>query len=116
MANENISGTKVFGASDDLIEFRGDLYGECSAYLPDDESALISFSDGTVLKATFGLDHLGNWSLRLLHQGTLFDRIEQYPRFEDADTNSDIAYFKPGLKVACVATEWTTVSGERGIR
>jgi len=39
---------KVYGASDDLIEIKGDIREEFSRY--DSEGDYLAFSDGTVLK------------------------------------------------------------------
>lgn len=42
--------TKIYGTSDDLIEFEGDIYDEIGAYKAQDKGILLS--DGTVLAAS----------------------------------------------------------------
>ncbi len=72
--------TKVYGVSDDLVEFEGDLYGEVGCYGTDEEDRLgilIAFSDGTVLAARYGKPGLGGvWALTPLRKGTLYERVE----------------------------------------
>jgi hypothetical protein len=97
--------TKVYGASDDLIEIEGDYRGEASHY-SDDESALLVMSDGTLLSALYG--ERGIWEIKLVRKGTLLDRIDQCDD-EDADPHSDVAHFKDGIKWAYVAKEWSKV-------
>ena len=48
--------TKVYGASDDLIEFDGDVTGEVGHFGTDDNERgdLIIFSDGTLLEIKYG--------------------------------------------------------------
>lgn len=42
--------TKIYGTSDDLIEFEGDIYDEIGAYEAQDKGILLS--DGTVLECS----------------------------------------------------------------
>jgi hypothetical protein len=84
---------QVFGASDDLMEFRGDVYEEFNWYLDSEEHRYLSFSDGTVLKAWYDED--GIWKLQLMFKGNLFINIEQFPVSED---KNDIANFSDGIK------------------
>lgn len=99
--------TKIYGTSDDLIEFEGDVYGETGHY-DDDKGALLMCSDGTVLEVKYGKADAGIWEIKLLAQGTLFDRIDLCTD-EEADPYSDIAHFKDGLKWCYVAKEWERV-------
>lgn len=73
-------GTKVYGASDDLIEFDGDLHGEVSACSATEEAPLgnlLAFSDGTVLAVRYGKPAAGwVWAIDVLRKGSLFDRCE----------------------------------------
>jgi hypothetical protein len=98
--------TTIYGASDDLIEFEGDVYGEVGCYGHDseDEAVLLFCSDGTLLRMWYG--HGGIWCIRCVFPGILFDRIEQC-HDANADPHSDVAYFKGGLKAAYVAKEWS---------
>jgi hypothetical protein len=87
--------TKVYGASDDLIEFDGDVYGEVGHM--SDRPCKVTMSDGTELLVKYGKpDHGGVWWVRLKKAGPLFDRIDECFD-EDADPYSDVAYFKDGL-------------------
>lgn len=103
--------TKVYGASDDLVEFDGDFSGEVGCYSTDDEEhgVLVVMSDGTILEVKYGKGGMGVWSVTLLKRGTLLDRIDQCTD-EDANIYSDIAYFNDGIKWAYAATEWENVS------
>jgi hypothetical protein len=99
--------TKVYGASDDLIEFDGDVTGEVGHYGTDENERgdLIIFSDGTLLEIKYGKADMGIWGITGIKAGDLFDRIDPC-NDEDANPSSDIAHFKDGLKWAYVATEW----------
>lgn len=105
-------GTRVYGASDDLIEFKGDVYGEVGCYGTDDreKGVLVVFSDGTMLEVKYCKNTPGVWGIGVLNKGTLFDRIEVCTD-EDADPHSDQVFFKPGLKFAYAAEDgWYQVS------
>lgn len=97
--------TKIYGASDDLIEFEGDVYGESGG---GDEPALVILSDGTLLEIKYGKADMGVWSVVPVKAGALFDRVD--PCFDDdADPYSDVAHFYDGLTWAYVAREWERV-------
>jgi hypothetical protein len=102
--------TKVYGASDDLVEFEGDVYGEVGYYTSEelDAGMLVIFSDGTILEAKYGKAGLGVWGLNVLAQGPLFQEHVACAD-EDADPHSDVVTFKDGLKWAYAATEWERV-------
>jgi hypothetical protein len=104
--------TRIYGQSDDLIEFDGDVSGEVGCYQhneDDDRPALIVCSDGTVIAVLYGDDVVGAvWKLAVKHAGPLFDRIELCDD-EDADPHSDQAFFRDGLKWAYVAKDWERV-------
>lgn len=95
--------TDIYGASDDLIEFSGDVSGEVGH--SSDEAALIVCSDGTLLTASYGKGDKGIWTIALLEKGRLFNRIDMCVD-EHAEIHSDVAYFHPGLKWAYVAKKW----------
>ncbi len=103
-------GMKVYGASDDLIEFEGDFTGEVGCYGTDDREhgVLVMFSDGTLLEVKYGKNDEGIWEIRLIKTGSLFVGIEQCDD-EDATPYSDIATFRDGIKWAYAATEWQKV-------
>lgn len=106
--------TKVYGSSDDLIEFEGDVSGEVGCFGTDDEGrdgVLLVFSDGTILEAKYGKLGLGVWAIRLFQKGrdSLLDRIDLCTD-EDANPHSDVAHFRDGLKYCHAAKEWERVS------
>jgi len=102
--------TKIYGASDDLIEFEGDVIGEVGQYGTDDREhgVLIILSDGTLLEVKYGKGAMAIWGIALIKVGDLFDHLEACSD-EDIDPHSDIAYFKDGLKWGYAATEWERV-------
>lgn len=88
--------TKIYGQSDDLIEFEGDIYDEIAAYEAQGKGILLS--DGTLLECSYPkVPGLAVWGFKVLRAGSLFDRIEEC-NDEDADIYSDIVHFKDGLK------------------
>jgi hypothetical protein len=106
-------GTRVYGASDDLIEFEGDLSGEVSCYGTDDDGhtgVLLTFSDGTILVVKYGKPGCGGvWGITTVHAGKMLDRIDACSD-EDADPHSDQAFFKEGVSLKCwAATQWEVV-------
>lgn len=103
--------TKVYGASDDLIEFEGDIHGEVGAYGTDDEDSkgvLVMFNDGTILTAKYGKGGHAIWGFAVVKKGELFDGID-ICEDEDAEPYSDVVKFKKGLKWAYAAREWERV-------
>ena len=93
--------TKIYGASDDLIEAEGDVCGEVGAIAASDldQKTMIFFSDGTVLCARYEDD--GMWRFSIVSTGSLYERTEP-KAVEDDEGHSDIVYFKDGLKFAYV--------------
>lgn len=101
--------TKIYGASDDLIEFEGDVSGEVGCYGTDDgKGVMVICSDGTILEVKYGKMDLGIWGIVAHKKGDLFDRIESCED-EDAQPHSDVVFFKTGLKSAYAATQWERV-------
>lgn len=103
-------GTKVYGVSDDLIEFDGDIHGEVNHYGTDDQDdgVLLVFSDGTLLEVKYGKSQLGIWEIRLIRAGRLYDKIDRCEN-EDAEIHSDVAYFKKGLTYCFETNDWARV-------
>lgn len=102
--------TKIYGSSDDLIEFDGDVSGEVSCYGTDEDEkgVLVVCSDGTLLEVKYGKGGQGMWEIRVIWAGSLFDHME-YAADED-ENYSDIAHFVDGLKWAYAATgNWEKV-------
>jgi hypothetical protein len=102
--------TKVYGASDDLIEFEGDFEGEVGCFGTDENErgVLVVMSDGTLLEVKFCGRIPGIWEVKLLKKGTHLTSIEQCAD-EDARPHSDVAHFDDGIKWAYAATEWEGV-------
>lgn len=105
MVKEPKNGTLVTGASDDLIELRGNLHEEFDAY--DCDGGGIAFSDGTLLNVRYDED--GIWRFNLIYKGDLFKAIEQGSIEEDTN---DIAYFEEGL-MWCVFSNDMQSTGRR---
>lgn len=103
-------GTRLYGSSDDLIHFSGDVSGEIECYGTDEREhgVLLLCSDGTLLEAKYRKADLAVWEVKLLNKGRLFEKIEACLD-EDADPYSDIAYFSDGLTWIYAATEWERV-------
>lgn len=102
--------TKVYGASDDLIEFEGDVYGEVGAYGTDKDKngVLLVFSDGTILEAKYGKCEMAIWGLTVIRKGSLLENIEQCED-ENAKPHSDVAKFYGGLNWAYAARNFERV-------
>ncbi len=103
--------TEIWGASDDLIDFGGDVHGEVGCFGADDREhgVLIMCSDGTVLEVKYGKGWKGIWGIRLVERGSLFETIDLCTD-EDAKRHSDTARFADGLKWAYAATDdWERV-------
>jgi hypothetical protein len=96
--------TRIYGCSDDLIEFDGDISGEVGSYGTDDDEkgVLLIFSDGTLLEAKYGKNGEAIWEIKAVKGGALLDRIDQCTD-ADADPYSDVAYFRSGLTWAFAA-------------
>ena len=97
--------TEVWGCSDDLIEFRGDVDGECGG---DSGETLVVFSDGTILGVKYGKGPQGIWNINTVRKGDLFSCIEECSD-EEADRYSDTALFNDGLKWAIRCRDWDKV-------
>ena len=88
--------TKIYGCSDDLIEFEGDVSGEVCA-----DKALLICSDGTLLSIIYESD--GIWTIKVIAIGSLFDKISKCV-VENGDKYSDIVTIKHGLEWAYAST------------
>ena len=105
--------TEVYGSSDDLVCFAGDVSGEVDCYGTDDDGhpgILLVFSDGTVLVAKYGKLDMAMWGITVASRGTLLDEIRECGRNdENSERYSDTALFHPGLAWCYSATEWACV-------
>lgn len=90
-------GTRVYGASDDLIEFEGEFSGEVG-HMNDRRACKVTMSDGTELLVKYGKTkpHGDVWWIRVKTAGPLFDRIDECFD-ENAKIYSDVAHFHPGI-------------------
>jgi len=102
--------TKVYGASDDLIEFEGDISGEVGAYGTDDDEngVLLVFDDGTLAEVKYGKAKMGIWGINVVKRGEFFHELITCED-EDASPHSDVMIFKDGLKNCFACKEWERV-------
>lgn len=101
--------TRIYGASDDLIEFDGGYTGEVGYYEGDEnEGSLIIVSDGTLLNITYGKGEQAIWAITVLKKGTAYAGFEPCDD-EDEDIYSDVVTLKGDIKYAYVATSWEKV-------
>lgn len=95
--------TKVYGQSDDLLEFDGDVRGEVGCYGSSDASepnAAAIFSDGTITEWTYDKD--GIWRCKVLAKGSAFDRVDICVG-DGKDDYSDVLHLSDGVKRAWAA-------------
>jgi len=89
---------KVYGASDDLIEFRGDIYDEIDCY---DEVKKIRFDDGTIIEVGYEKvidgEPMAIWGIKVLTQGSAFKELQECTD-EEADIYSDVLVLGDGVK------------------
>lgn len=86
--------TKIYGASDDLFEFDGDIYGEIGYYDSSPEDLIrVRISDGTELSAFYNED--GLWKIQVIAKGTHFQELIEAVD-PDSDDYSDIVLMKDG--------------------
>jgi len=93
--------TKIYGASDDLIEIEGEVSDEIGCY--NDTKKNIVCSDGTRVK----IDYDGNWGITVIETGSLFDKIvlgspaeepHTDPDAKDCSAYSDVLILKEGIE------------------
>jgi len=94
----DMSTIVVTGHSDDLIEIDGDIREEFT-YTGDEEDNLLGFSDGTILRITFG----GPWRISIVHRGSADFSLVQAPEDDDenysdkATLSGDISWVVHGI-------------------
>ena len=99
--------TRIYGASDDLIEIDGKISEEIDY---DNKGMVIKCSDGT--KGT--ITYKGEWLIELDEEGLLFEKIipsnDEIPHTDedaiDCTSYSDVLIMKEGL-------EWIEIDGQR---
>lgn len=96
----------IYGASDDLIEVRGDLSEEFTTdvFSHGYEGDLLAFSDGTVLRITYG----EAWRIVPVHRGTAELAIVQTTESDDgysdeATLEGPIQWVVAGKRMATAA-------------
>lgn len=102
--------TTVYGCSDDLVEFEGDVTGEVGSF--DEGPVSLRFSDGTRLTIEYAPEGepLAVWRIVVEKRGPLFVNVD--PCEDDSNKiYSDVAYFVSGLEWC----EWR-VKGRRWAR
>lgn len=90
--------TKIYGASDDLIELEGDIYDEVdvlSLSKDVDKPIILTFDDNTKVRITY--NNNGIWKIKPLVVGHLFDKIDECLEESD-DRYSDCLIMKDGLE------------------
>ena len=96
--------SKVYGASDDLIEFEGDIHGEIGCYATDDKDnlgVLIAFSDGTIATVRYGKNGHAVWGITVLRRGELFACLAPCLGAGEGDgESSDVLHFRRGKLAA----------------
>lgn len=100
MKDDITKPTRIYGASDDLIEVEGGLnaeHGEFNTSIED--PCAVFLSDGTVLSVVYAPSDKAIWKIEVKERGNLFDRIEPCTD-EDADPHSDVVWMRPGVRWA----------------
>lgn len=102
--------TRIYGASDDLVEVDGEGGGEVGCYGTDDkeQGVLILCSDGTVAEVKYCKRVPAVWGIDVLRKGKLFQKLEPCDD-EDADPHSDQLFLEDGIKWVYAATQWEEV-------
>lgn len=94
--------TRVYGASDDLVEFEGDIDDEIDVFSHVNDSAkpiVVGFDENTKVRVFYSKD--GIWVIELMVAGHLFSEI----RKRSGDKYSDELIMKDGLKSFTVEVE-----------
>ena len=80
--------TKVYGYSDDILcfEYENGSADEIGCY---DEIVIASFTDGTKIRAKYGKENKGIWSIEVIKKGTAKQKLTLC-NDENADIYSDV--------------------------
>jgi hypothetical protein len=93
--------TKIYGASDDIIEIEGEVDDEIDCYNATNKQ--IKCSDGTEARIKYD----GNWNIIVKKRGKLFDKLvlpypDEKPHTDDdcigCTSYSDVLVLKKGIK------------------
>lgn len=82
----------VYGYSDDLIEVDGDIYEEFTLH-NEAEGDLLAFSDGTILRVTYG--DQGVWRIETVFPGSADLTLVQAPEHDDANYSDRVTLTLP---------------------
>lgn len=93
---------KVYGASDDLIEIRGDIVEEFGGYDTDERPGYLAFSDGTILRIQYGINDEGIWRIAPLHRLAATAHAHAVCKSEDDDSYSDVLTISAPEPIRCV--------------
>lgn len=104
--------TVIYGASDDLIEVEGGLSEEFSAYDADGSPRYLAFSDGTVLRITYG--ERGCWEIRREFEGTA--GYHHQPHDNDDTRYSDRVTLSGDLKWVVCGEGFARATAPRGAK
>lgn len=94
--------TKIYGASDDLIEIEGAISDEINSY---DDKTSFSVSDGT--KGSISYDDDGQWRIEVKEQGIKFSGVVRsvgddakhiFPDAVGCTSYSDVLVLKEGIE------------------
>lgn len=99
--------TRIYGASDNLVEVEGDVCGEVSDFSEED-GVVIVVDDGTIARVRYSIRIPGVWSIDVLRKGTLFDRLDICTD-EDEVPYSDQLFLRDGAKAAWYAWSFRPV-------
>lgn len=101
-----MAGTKIYGASDDLIEFEGDIYGEIGCYGSSQNDPIkVKVSDGTEFDIFYS--DSGLWKINVTKKGSNFDLVTEAID-PDSDNYSDELFLTPGDLTAKYKTKEST--------
>lgn len=94
----NDSPIKVYGCSDDLAYLEGGMWEEVYGQY-------LAFSEGTVLRVTYGKGDRGIWTIVLFRHGKAVVSIQEC-HDDDADVCSDIATLEGEIEYVVVSNEF----------
>lgn len=97
--------TKIYGASDDLIEVEGEIEGEIDCFNSTNRS--IKCSDGTEAKIKYD----GNWNITVINTGSSFNKIILGDPEEKPHTDADCKNCSPYSDVLVLdgGIEWIKI-------
>lgn len=103
--------TRIYGASDDLIEIDGQISDEVDAYSSSDEPIKFKTSEGT--KGT--IQYNGEWKITIKEQGPDFVRVVESVGDDNTHTEentNDVPSYSDVL-ILSGDLEWVKVKGEK---